>query len=167
MTHSTSRLNADMGALRGHSKWLMKAAEEIRAEGHAGWGNTCEQAAEAILIALEATPDTDGGYVRASDDLLKRLDDVIDLQTPKDMKPSPTIAELEKILNNPSPTPIQIMPDGTVKAAPNYLLDILIECRKALSPAPAKGPTEAGEHRSKWTTEDDAAMTRERDRWIK
>ena len=30
-----------------HAKWLRQAAEEIRAEGHAGWGNTCEQAAEA------------------------------------------------------------------------------------------------------------------------
>jgi hypothetical protein len=31
----------------------MEAAEEIRAEGHAGWGNTCEQAAEAILALLD------------------------------------------------------------------------------------------------------------------
>ena len=30
------------------AKWLRKAAEEIRAENHAGWGNTCEQAAEYI-----------------------------------------------------------------------------------------------------------------------
>lgn len=30
-----------------HSKWLRQAADEIRAEGHAGWGNTCEQAADA------------------------------------------------------------------------------------------------------------------------
>ena len=30
------------------TKWLMQAAEEIRKEGHAGWGNTCEQAAERM-----------------------------------------------------------------------------------------------------------------------
>ncbi len=50
-------------ALRAHSKWLMKAAEEIRAEGHVGWGNTCEQAAQAItalgdvvVVPREPTP---------------------------------------------------------------------------------------------------------------
>jgi hypothetical protein len=34
--------------LAAHAKWLRKAAAEIRAENHAGWGNTCEQAADAI-----------------------------------------------------------------------------------------------------------------------
>jgi hypothetical protein len=29
-------------------KWLRQAAEEIRKEGHYGWGNTCEQAADRI-----------------------------------------------------------------------------------------------------------------------
>ena len=29
-------------------EWLRKAAEQIRDAGHAGWGNTCEQAAENI-----------------------------------------------------------------------------------------------------------------------
>jgi hypothetical protein len=38
-------------ALLSHAKWLRQAAEEIRKEGHAGWGNTCEQAAEAIESA--------------------------------------------------------------------------------------------------------------------
>lgn len=42
-------LSAD---LRPHAKWLRQCAEEIRAEGHAGWGNTCEQAADAIERAL-------------------------------------------------------------------------------------------------------------------
>ena len=28
------------------AKWLRQAAEEIRREGHNGWGNTCEQAAD-------------------------------------------------------------------------------------------------------------------------
>lgn len=36
-----------------HEKWLRQAAREIRAEGHCGWGNTCEQAADHIA-ALEA-----------------------------------------------------------------------------------------------------------------
>ncbi len=34
-------------------KWLRQAAEEIRKEGHYGWGNTCEQAADRIA-ELEA-----------------------------------------------------------------------------------------------------------------
>lgn len=34
--------------LAAQSKWLRKAAAEIAAEGHAGWGNTCLQAAETI-----------------------------------------------------------------------------------------------------------------------
>lgn len=38
--------------LRPHAKWLRKAAEEIRSEGHTGWGNTCEQAAEALEATL-------------------------------------------------------------------------------------------------------------------
>ncbi|MEO0437906.1 MAG: hypothetical protein AAF098_13455 [Pseudomonadota bacterium] len=32
----------------GHEKWLRQAAEEIREDGHNGWGNTCEQAADFI-----------------------------------------------------------------------------------------------------------------------
>ena len=31
-----------------HQKWLRQAADEIRKEGHYGWGNTCEQAADHI-----------------------------------------------------------------------------------------------------------------------
>lgn len=34
--------------IRNHAEALRKAAEEIRAENHNGWGNTCEWAAEAI-----------------------------------------------------------------------------------------------------------------------
>lgn len=34
--------------MNSHAKWLRQAATEIRAEGHNGWGNTCEQAAEEI-----------------------------------------------------------------------------------------------------------------------
>lgn len=34
--------------LASEAKWLRKAAEEIAKEGHAGWGNTCTQAAECI-----------------------------------------------------------------------------------------------------------------------
>jgi hypothetical protein len=34
--------------MNSHEKWLRQAAEEIAAEGHAGWGNTCEQAADQI-----------------------------------------------------------------------------------------------------------------------
>lgn len=39
-------------ALRPHAKWLRMAADEIRAANHAGWGNTCEQAADAIDAAM-------------------------------------------------------------------------------------------------------------------
>ena len=35
-------------------KWLRQAADEIRKEGHYGWGNTCEQAADRIA-ELEET----------------------------------------------------------------------------------------------------------------
>lgn len=34
--------------LESHAKWLRMAADEIRRENHDGWGNTCEQAADAI-----------------------------------------------------------------------------------------------------------------------
>lgn len=34
--------------LEAQSKWLRKAAAEIAAEGHDGWGNTCLQAADVI-----------------------------------------------------------------------------------------------------------------------
>lgn len=34
--------------MNSHEKWLRQAAAEISAEGHAGWGNTCTQAADAI-----------------------------------------------------------------------------------------------------------------------
>ena len=34
--------------LEAQSKFLRKAAAEIAAAGHAGWGNTCLQAAEAL-----------------------------------------------------------------------------------------------------------------------
>lgn len=34
--------------LEPQSRFLRAVADEIRKEGHAGWGNTCEQAADAI-----------------------------------------------------------------------------------------------------------------------
>lgn len=34
--------------MNSHAKWLRQAADEIRDEGHAGWGNTCEQGADEI-----------------------------------------------------------------------------------------------------------------------
>lgn len=34
--------------MNAHAKWLREAAEQIRSEGHAGWGNTCEWAADEI-----------------------------------------------------------------------------------------------------------------------
>lgn len=46
---------ARLRALTSHAKWLRMAAEEIRDEGHAVWGNTCEQAAAAIDAALART----------------------------------------------------------------------------------------------------------------
>ena len=36
----------DMG--NSHAKWLRQAAAEIAKEGHNGWGNTCDQAADEI-----------------------------------------------------------------------------------------------------------------------
>lgn len=42
------------------AEWLLKVAEEIRKEGHAGWGNTCEssaywiESAQAELTELRA-----------------------------------------------------------------------------------------------------------------
>ena len=43
--------------LSSHAKWLRQAAGEIRMEGHAGWGNTCESAADAIEAHLAQQPD--------------------------------------------------------------------------------------------------------------
>ena len=40
--------------MSSHEKWLRQAAEEIRKEGHYGWGNTCEQAADRISLLEEA-----------------------------------------------------------------------------------------------------------------
>ena len=40
-----------------HIEQLKKMAEEIRAEGHAGWGNTCEQIADELAeLDAEASP---------------------------------------------------------------------------------------------------------------
>jgi len=50
-----------------HEKWLRMAADEIRAEGHLGWGNTCEQAADAIASLTAAC--------REKDELLRRIDE--------------------------------------------------------------------------------------------
>jgi hypothetical protein len=44
---------ADTMTLASGAKWLRKAAEEIRDEGHPGWGNTCEFAADAIDAAIK------------------------------------------------------------------------------------------------------------------
>lgn len=55
-----------MAELAAQSKWLRKAAAEIAAAGHAGWGNTCLQAAETIdahHAELEAVV-RDAGYWR-------------------------------------------------------------------------------------------------------
>ena len=56
------------------AKWLRKAAEEIRAENHAGWGNTCEQAAEYIErleAELERLREVAKDVVTARDNLGK------------------------------------------------------------------------------------------------
>ena len=45
--------------LEAHAKWLRKAAQELRTAGHAGWGNTCEAAADAIESALAPRVVTD------------------------------------------------------------------------------------------------------------
>ncbi len=42
------RTRALLRELQPHAKWLRMAAAEIAEEGHAGWGNTCSQAADAI-----------------------------------------------------------------------------------------------------------------------
>lgn len=42
--------------LKAEVRWLSKAAAEIREDCHAGWGNTCEQAADTIDEALAALP---------------------------------------------------------------------------------------------------------------
>jgi hypothetical protein len=34
--------------MSSYAKWLRSAAKEIRAENHAGWGNTCEDAAQHV-----------------------------------------------------------------------------------------------------------------------
>jgi hypothetical protein len=45
--------------LAEHAKWLRKAAAEIRDENHAGWGNTCEQAADAIDAHIAQHAETE------------------------------------------------------------------------------------------------------------
>ncbi len=45
----TSRISPEpCGELLTQAKWLRQCADEIAKEGHAGWGNTCLHAAEAI-----------------------------------------------------------------------------------------------------------------------
>jgi hypothetical protein len=43
---------ARVEALAPHAKWLRQAGAEIARDGHAGWGNTCSYAADAIDTAL-------------------------------------------------------------------------------------------------------------------
>lgn len=51
---------------------LRKAAEEIRAAGHAGWGNVCEDAAEEILSLEAYLRDARAGRWPDIADLLNR-----------------------------------------------------------------------------------------------
>ncbi len=44
--------NVYINGLLPHAKWLRQCAKEIAEAGHAGWGNTCLQAAEAIDRAV-------------------------------------------------------------------------------------------------------------------
>lgn len=46
-------------------KWLRQAAEEIRKEGHYGWGNTCEQAADRIAELEAENQRLRGGIANA------------------------------------------------------------------------------------------------------
>lgn len=45
-------LEATIASLRVHMVALRKAAKEIRQENINGWGNACEQAADAIRLCL-------------------------------------------------------------------------------------------------------------------
>ena len=56
------------------TKWLMQAAEEIRKEGHAGWGNTCEQAAERMAELEQHLTELESVYpaLAAERDQFKR-----------------------------------------------------------------------------------------------
>jgi hypothetical protein len=58
--------------LAAHAKWLRKAAAEIRDENHAGWGNTCEQAADAIDAHIAQHAE----ILQAHTPLVARLHDV-------------------------------------------------------------------------------------------
>jgi hypothetical protein len=51
---------AKVRALHPHAKWLRMAAAEISKAGHAGWGNTCAFAADAIDAVLPASVDAKG-----------------------------------------------------------------------------------------------------------
>ena len=46
-------------------KWLRIAAEEIRADGHAGWGNTCEDGANHIAGLERYIAEIERGKVEA------------------------------------------------------------------------------------------------------
>lgn len=57
--------------MNAHEKWLRQAAEEIRREGHNGWGNTCEQAADEIASLQKRVIELEkalGSPRRASDE---------------------------------------------------------------------------------------------------
>jgi hypothetical protein len=49
-----------LSGLRPHAKWLRQAAQEIAREGHAGWGNTCSYAADAIDAAIDRAIEAAG-----------------------------------------------------------------------------------------------------------
>jgi hypothetical protein len=61
------------------AKWLRQAAKEIRAEGHYGWGNTCEQAADALeakdrrIAELEAAMKYTGTELGEAREEIERL----------------------------------------------------------------------------------------------
>lgn len=52
-----------------HAKWLRQAAEQIAAEGHNGWGNTCQDAAEHIATLRAQLAEAHAG-LREADALL-------------------------------------------------------------------------------------------------
>ena len=52
--------NVYLSGLLTHAKWLRQCAKEIADAGHAGWGNTCLQAADAIEVAVRECSDNGG-----------------------------------------------------------------------------------------------------------
>lgn len=93
-------------------KWLRQAAEEIRTEGHAGWGNTIDdaiaalEAAEAREAELRARVAELEGMAAERNNLLYQVAEV----TPGQSRYETALSRLASYNNRPANPPQSALP---------------------------------------------------------